>query len=60
MIKQNAGELRERNLSIAEEIKKATGYIDQMKDITSSISDFNEGEFSNMAKAPMYCSYFHI
>ena len=50
MIKQNAGELRERNLSIAEEIKTTTGYIDQMKDITSSISDFNEGEFSkNMA-----------
>ena len=53
MIKHNAGELRERNLSIAEEIKKATGYIDQMKDITSSISDFNEVEFhENLAEAP--------
>ena len=61
MIKQNAGELRERNLSIAEEIKKATGYIDQMKDITSSISNFNENkDYETKALAPMFCSYFHI
>ena len=46
MIKQNAGELRERNLSIKEEIEKATGYINQMKNITESISDFNEGELA--------------